>query len=173
MSHNQNENQNTGGTIKPTVNKTNLRGHRPQTTGYQQEEVSETNNSTNQSKQTPPTTTKPSLNISASVYIPKSIASTTSSGNVGPATQDKNIVPANQLNSNVQSNLLNANTQAFTPKINNAYNQNMNMNTQINPMGQNYNMGQSNFYCCAFINELKYFLFLIDISLFLNNLDQI
>ena len=156
MSNNENESQNTGGTIKPIIHKTNSRVHRPQTTGYEQEEVPETNNLTTQSK---PTTTKPSLNISASVYIPKSISSNASFGIVGAAFQDKNIPSANQPSSNLQSNILNANTQSFTPKLNTAYNQNININSQINPMGQNYNMGQSKFSSknSLSLNKLKKF----------------
>lgn len=163
MSSNQNENQDTGGTIKPTIQKTNLRLHRPQTTGYQQEEIPEANIST-QSKPTPPTSAKPSLNISASVYIPKSISSSASSGNVASGlNQDKNAQSANPPISNVQSNMLNTNTQAFTPKMGNAYTTNMNMNAQINPMGQNYNMGQSKPYKVK--KKIWIFLFLFDLDL--------
>lgn len=154
MSNTQNnENQNTGGTIKPIIHKTVLRPHRPQTTGYQQEELPETNNSTvtTQSKPTPLTTAKPSLNVDASVYIPKSIASNASAGNVAQTTQEKNIPSPNQPASNLQGNVLSASTQAFTPKIANAYNQSLNVNAPMNAMGQNYNMGQSKF-CFLFFS---------------------
>jgi hypothetical protein len=146
MSNNQNENQNTGGTIKPIIQRTNLRPNRSQTTGYEQEDIPDTNY-TNQSKPTPSNTVKPSLNVLASVYIPKSLASNTvnSNTNSNAANTDKNIQSVNQPTSNKLSYMLNSNNQAFTPKNNNSYNQQMNINANINPMAQSFNMGQSKF----------------------------
>lgn len=141
MSNNTNENQNTNSTIKPSIIKTNLRGHRPQTAGYQQEDVSDTKIST-QLKQTP--TVKPSLNVSASVYIPKSVTSNSANTNLNTANTDKNTQPSS-LTTNTQTHTLSANTQTFTPKSNNPYNTNINTNAQMNPMGQGYNMNQSTF----------------------------
>ncbi len=137
MSDNQNENQNTA-TIKPIVQKTSLRPlNRPQTEGYQKDESIE-QNTVLQSKQN--LSSKPSLNLSASVYIPKSLASNNSAVN---NSSEKTIQPAST--PSVQSNVLNTNTQPFTPKMNN-YNTNVNMTTPLNSIGQNYNIGQSKIY---------------------------
>lgn len=138
MSDNQNENQNSA-TIKPIVQKTSLRlVNRPQTEGYQKDESIEQNPNM-QSK--PGLSAKPSLNLSASVYIPKSLASNNSNATAAANTAAEK-TPQPAAASMPQNNVLNTNTQPFTPKLNN-FNTNVNMNTPINPMGQNYNMGQS------------------------------
>jgi len=138
MSDNQNENHNT---IKPTVQKQNVRLQRPQTEGYQKDDTSEQNIS-GQTK----SAQKPSLNLSASVYIPKSLGSST---NTAGAT-DKTLPSST---TNAQSTMLNTNTPSFTPKMNYSSN-NMNMNSQMNPIPGNYNMNQSNFY--FLLNNLKF-----------------
>jgi len=137
----QNENNSTA-TIKPTIQKHAIKNiNRPQTEGYQKDEPIEQN---------PPSQTKlslnsnkPSLNLSASVYIPKSVSSSNSNTNQTTIAAEKPIQsPANSAN---QNNLLNPNTQPFTPKMNN-FNSNMNLNNQMNSIpAQNYNMGQSKY----------------------------
>ena len=139
MSDNQNENKNSS-TIKPIVQKTNLMSvARSQTEGYQKDESIE-QNPVLQSKSSL-STTKPSLNLSASVYIPKSFTSNNANATAAPiTTAEKTTQPA--ATPSVQNNVLNTNTQSFTPKMNN-YNTNVNINAPINPIGQNYSLGQS------------------------------
>lgn len=138
MSDNQNDNQNSG-TIKPIAQKSSSKPLRTQTEGYHKDEIIE-QNSVLQSK--PTLSLKPFLKLSASVYIPKSLAS--NNANLSDAA---NTVSDKQAQSsaspNVQNNtILNTITQPFTPKMNN-YNSNLNINTSINPIGQSYNMGYS------------------------------
>lgn len=142
MSENQNESQNSG-TIKPVVHKTNLRVNRPSTEGYQKDEIIE-QNTHNQAKPSL-SIAKPSLNLSASVYIPKSFSGSTSTTNATSTPVAEKPTQTANVSNVTQTNMLNTNTQPFTPKMNN-YNPNMNMNNPMNPIGQNYNMGQSNFF---------------------------
>jgi len=129
MSENQNESHNTG-TIKPAVHKANnLRLHRPQTEGYQIEEIPEQSIPI-QTKSSLTGSSKPTLNINASTYIPKSISTGATTINANSNTDKSNQQYTNQ---NLQTQILNSNVPTYSNKIG-AYNTAMNINPQINQM---------------------------------------
>lgn len=137
MSDNQN-NQNQNNAIKPSVHKLNLNNlkiQRPQTEGYEKDENIESTLKPLTATNT--TASKPTLNLGASSYIPKSMGGST---NAAAASENKGNANTATTTTNNQT-VLNTNTQPFQPKMN--YNSTV-PNQQSNmPLNQPYPMGQS------------------------------
>ena len=133
MSDNQNNtnNQNTNNTVKPAVHKLSLnRVQRPQTEGYEKDvDIKSLTNSS---------TSKPTLNLGALSYIPKSMGAPTTT-NTNTTTENK---PVANATATVQP-VLSTNTPSYTPKI--PFNANVAAQpTPGMPINQAYPMGQSN-----------------------------
>jgi hypothetical protein len=127
MSENQNN------TVKPSVHKLSLKTplQRPQTEGYEKDENLEVNLKPLTANAA---TSKPTLNLGASSYIPKSMSINTNTENKPVATWEPT--------QNVTPQLLNTNTPSFTPKM--PFNPNMPNQQQNVPINNSYpNMGQS------------------------------
>jgi hypothetical protein len=118
-------------TVKPSVHKLSLKVQRPQTEGYEKDENVEASlkpltTSTN--------TSKPTLNLGASSYIPKSFGQNNAS--VNPTTENKGAA------NTTTNSTMNTNTPSFTPKI--SYNSNVSNQQPNVPINQSYPaMGQS------------------------------
>ena len=133
MSDNQNNTNNTNqnNAVKPSVHKLNLRVQRPQTEGYEKDE---TPIDSLKSLTTNSAATKPTLNLGATSYIPKSMGANT--------TETKPIANTGSASANITP-VMSTSTPSFTPKV--AFNPNAPVQPTPNmPVNQAYPaMGQS------------------------------
>jgi hypothetical protein len=129
MSENQNN------TVKPSVHKLSLKTplQRPQTEGYEKDDNLEV---TLKPLTSNTNTSKPTLNLAAISYIPKSMTIN--------STSENKPVTAWEPNTLVTPQLLNTNTPSFTPKM--PFNPNIPNQQQNVPLNNSYpSMGQSKF----------------------------